>query len=345
MMSWVERAGKNRVMESRLLIDSVVRQTTLLIAQLATSAGIRAPLAKVADQVFLDLAQEIEAQGVSRSVAADMFGLALRSYQRKVSRLRESATVSAKTLWQAVLEHVQRHGTCTRAQLLEAFVRDEPADVVAVINDLVAGGGLYATGRGRSAVYGTTSDRDQETLLRERTLETLTYLLWLVVAEPPGLTRAELELRFADHAALLDAALAQLSADGRITRQQTAEGERYFAAQVLIPVGSEAGWETAVFDHYRAVCAALVNKMRLGGSAAAARALIGGTTLSFDVYPGHPFEHEVKGLLERTRGDALGLWKRVAAHNAEHPPPEDLVEKVVFYAGQNFMSNEQEKEQ
>jgi hypothetical protein len=52
-------------MDTRHLIDAVVRQTTVLIAQLSTSAGIRAPLAHIADQIFLDLARQIEAQGVS----------------------------------------------------------------------------------------------------------------------------------------------------------------------------------------------------------------------------------------------------------------------------------------
>jgi hypothetical protein len=108
-------------MDSRILIDAVVRQTTLLIAQLATSTGIRAPLAHLADQVFLELAQEIEQQGVSKKVAADMFGMALRTYQRKVGRLRESVSVAEKTLWQAVLEHVSQHGSVTRTQLLAAF--------------------------------------------------------------------------------------------------------------------------------------------------------------------------------------------------------------------------------
>jgi len=75
-----------------LLIDAVVRQTTVLIAELATSRGLRAPLAHVADQVFIELTRELEAQGVSRKVSADMFGMALRTYQRKVQRLEESAT-------------------------------------------------------------------------------------------------------------------------------------------------------------------------------------------------------------------------------------------------------------
>jgi len=36
-------------MNALVLIDSVVRQTTVLMAQLATSGGIRAPLAHLAN--------------------------------------------------------------------------------------------------------------------------------------------------------------------------------------------------------------------------------------------------------------------------------------------------------
>ncbi len=81
-----------------------MQQTTLLIAQLSTAAGIRAPLARLADQVFLELSRELEAQGVTRKIAADMFGLALRSYQKKIQRLSENATRREQTLWEVVLE-------------------------------------------------------------------------------------------------------------------------------------------------------------------------------------------------------------------------------------------------
>ncbi len=83
-------------MDTVRLIDAVVRHTTAFIAQLSTSAGLRAPLAHIADQVFLDLSREIEAQGVSRKVVASMFGMALRGYQRKVQRLEESASFKGK---------------------------------------------------------------------------------------------------------------------------------------------------------------------------------------------------------------------------------------------------------
>jgi hypothetical protein len=80
-------------MNAQVLIDSIVRQVTVLIAQLATSAGIRgirAPLAHVANQVFLDLSRELQEQGVGRKVSTDMFGMALRAYIRKVRRLSEA---------------------------------------------------------------------------------------------------------------------------------------------------------------------------------------------------------------------------------------------------------------
>src|SRR6187399_3307697 len=91
-------------MNVKLLVDAIVRQTTVLIAQLSTTAGVRAPLAHLADQVFLTLSREIEAQGVKRSVAADMFGLALRSYQKKTQRASSSVTQQGKTLFEAILD-------------------------------------------------------------------------------------------------------------------------------------------------------------------------------------------------------------------------------------------------
>ena len=103
-------------MNVKVLIDNVVRQTTVLIAELATAAGIRAPLAHLANEVFLDLVRELEAQGVGRKIIADMFGLALRSYQLKVQRLSESATERDRSLWEAVLETIRTRGVATREQ-------------------------------------------------------------------------------------------------------------------------------------------------------------------------------------------------------------------------------------
>src|SRR6478752_7689701 len=111
-------------MTIELLIHAIVRQTTILIAQLATSQGVRAPLAQVANQVFMDLVRELERQGLSRKVSADMFGMGLRSYLRRIQRLGESSTESGRSLWEAVLDYLQERGVVSRAQVFARFHRD-----------------------------------------------------------------------------------------------------------------------------------------------------------------------------------------------------------------------------
>ena len=138
--------GYDKPVNTRLLIDAIVHQTTVLIAQLSTASGIRAPLAHVADQVFLELSREIEAQGVSRKVAADMFGLAIRTYQKKVQRVTESVNANERTLWQLVLEHLQAHGALSRRELFDRFAREDPIVLGSLLTDLVSSG-LVSGGR------------------------------------------------------------------------------------------------------------------------------------------------------------------------------------------------------
>jgi hypothetical protein len=127
-------------MNVRILIDSIVRQTTVLIAQLATSGGLRAPLAHIANQVFLELTRELDAQGVSRKVSADMFGMALRSYLRRIQCLSESSTERGRTLWEAVLAYLSEGGVRSRAQVFTRFSRDEQNLVRGVLHDLTENG-------------------------------------------------------------------------------------------------------------------------------------------------------------------------------------------------------------
>jgi hypothetical protein len=105
-------------MNARVLIDAILQQSTVLVAQIATSGGLRAPLAHIANEVFLDLARALEAEGVSRKVGADMFGMALRAYIRKVQRLEESTTDQGRSLWNAVYHFLQESGLVTRDEVV-----------------------------------------------------------------------------------------------------------------------------------------------------------------------------------------------------------------------------------
>lgn len=317
-------------MNVKLLIDGIVRQTTVLIAQLSTAAGSRSPLSRVTDEVFLSLAREIEAQGVRRHVVADMFGMALRSYQKKMQRLTEGATQRDRTLWEAVLDYVAMEQP-TKGRVLERFSKDGEKEVIAVLSDLVRSGLVFTTGSGRSAIYGATQDDLRQAVLRDHDQESLENWLWLKAfrLEITTVADAHAALPSVD-ALLIDRALAELLASGRLTR----EGDSITSSNLIIPLGTEQGWETAVLDHFRTVAVAIAKKVAGGFTPSNESDVIGGSTYTYTVAPGHPYEQQVRSLLFRTRRDAQALWDDVARFNAEHPIDPSVASRVSFYAGQ-----------
>lgn len=322
-------------MNTRLLIDAIVQQTTVLIGQLSTAAGIRAPLAHIADQVFLDLSKEIEAQGISRKVAADMFGLAIRTYQKKVQRVTESSQAREQTLWQSVLLHLQQSECVSRRGLLEHFKREDPMIIGSVLSDLVSSGLVYRTGSGDSTLFGITKERDLELAIREQRRETLGPLLRAIIYSSRGITRAALADRLAVDAEALDAALRDLEEQGQIERSEGEQDATFRAKLLVVPVDAEQGWEAAVFDHFQAMVRAIGQKLRLGRPRSAQDDVVGGATLGFDLCEGHPQLEEVLALLRTVRGQVNELWNQVQAYNVTHPIEESSQIEVTFYLGQS----------
>jgi len=320
----------------KLLIDGIVRQTTVLIAQLSTASGVRAPLAHVADQVFVELAREIESQGVRRQVVADMFGMALRSYQKKMRRLTESESARERTLWEAVLEFVEKEQP-TRARILQRFEYDGEREVAAVVKDLIRSGLVCVTGSGDNAVHGVTSDAMRDKLERQQDLDAVANLAWLKIFRHEARTRAELAAALGVDAEVARAAADELERSGRVTEEDGV----LKSGNVALPLGAEQGWEAAIVDHFRAVAVAIATKVREGLAGAKASDRLGGSTFTFTVTPGHPYEEEVYSLLRKTRISAQALWDRVAAHNEEHPPDPETSTRVSFYVGQTLETSEE----
>jgi hypothetical protein len=318
-------------MNTKPLIDSIVRQTTVLIAQLSTAAGVRAPLAHLADQVFLSLSREIEAQGVGRRVVADMFGMALRGYQKKTQRIAESQTEQGKTLLEAVLEYLDREGGATRRQILERFRVDGERETVGVLNDLVGSGLVHTTGTGRSALYGVTTEAERQRLTRQSDLETVAEMAWGAIYRQPGITREALTEQVSCDPAELSGAIERLVADGRVRLADSA----LYAAGFQIPAHATTGWESAVFDHFQAVATAIANKLHFLSAEKRGGDWIGGTTLRFELCADHPYRQEVLGLLQDVRRRLNEIWARVSDYNDEHPIDDERRFNVVFYFGQN----------
>ena len=323
-------------MHARILIERIVRQTTVLIAQLSTAAGIRAPLAHIADQVFLELAREIEAQGVARKVVADMFGLALRTYQRKVQRLAESATQRNTTVWEALLDHVRENDGITRARLLQRFANDDPEQLAAVIADLVASGVIYASGRGSHTIYRALSAEERRVVAESDELEAVAGLLWLAIYRSAGASLDQLAAELAIDPQLAQRGIAQLLGEQRITLVQGSAPPRYRASTFLIPLGAEHGWEAAVCDHFTAMASAIALKLA-GAPRSTAADCVGGATYAFDIHDRHPARERVLALLGEERQRISALWDEVRQHNESHPVDEGSKSRVTFYFGQSVI--------
>lgn len=322
------------------LIDAMVRQTSVLLAQLATQGGGRAQLANTANQVFLDLVSALREQGLGNRVIADMFGLALRTYQERVRKLSESRTIRGKSLWEAVLEHIQIHGPLSRADVLQRFRYDDGETVRGVLRDLTNAGLVYRTGRGDSVSYRALEREHLEKLARESE-DSLLNVVHIAVHQKGPLSAEAVSAVTALGDVVVADALRQLVERGLI-RVVGGPSVEYSSDGCALPFDDPKGWEAAVFDHYQAMVGALCAKLELGSKGAKRQDVIGGSTFGFEVWPGHPHYDEVRGLLQTFRKTCGELRERVAVHNQDAVAPAQT-ERVVAYFGQNVLTDSLEE--
>lgn len=321
-------------MTVELLIHAIVHQTTILIAQLATLGGARAPLAQVANQVFLELARELERQGVSRKVSADMFGLGLRTYRRKIQRLSESATERGRSLWEVVLEYVREHEKVTRGELLLRFSLDDEAQVRAVLRDLCDSQLVVAEGT-PNPTYRASTDEELLALRSIQTEEGVDELVVALMYREGALTLEEIAARVQIGPGVIEGPVGRLVSSGRIQMKLVEGLPRYEARALVVPLGAEVGWEAAVFDHFKAVVRTIL--LRLGENGATSlKDEVGGSTYTLDIWPGHPLAEDVRGTLKSVREMLGELRERVRTYNQSTPRPEQY-SRVVVYTGQSLI--------
>ena len=323
-------------MNLEILIGSIVRQTTVLVAQLATSGGARAPLAHIANQVFSDLARELERQGLSRVVTADLFGISLRSYQRKMIRLRESSSDRGRSMWDAVLEYLVSRGVTSRAEVLERFNRDPEPIVRGLLSDLVQSGFVFSSGSGAHTLYRATSEDELTQVRQSQAARGLDEFVWAVVYRHGPLDLERLSEFVAVDDAQLTEVLERLCQSGRVTSETNSGVTRYSSQGLFLEQGAGVGWEASIYDHFLALVRTICSRLEDAPEAREYAPHTGGSTYSFDVGPEHPLRDEVLQTLSQFRERASDLRRRVVAHNEAHGQPE-TVERVVAYAGQSVI--------
>lgn len=325
---------RHEPMTLELLIHSVVRQTAFLIAQLATTGGTRVPLDRIPAEVFLELVRQLERQGVSRRVSADMFGLGLRTYQRKIQRVSEEVPEREQSLWESVLEFIREKNLVRRADVLTQFSREDEFQVRGVLHELCDSGLVFSSSHGAGTLYRAVTDGELGALLEMRS-SGLDELLWAFIYQLGPVETDEI-LRYSGLAQEdLDAVLARLVDSGRI--EKLTEGvQGYRAKELVVPLGAVQGWEAAVFDHLSAVVATVSARLSLDPSATQLAQRVGGSTYTFDVWYDHPMSEEVYSTLARVRTMLSEQRVRVEEFNHEHGIP-DTHTRVSFYAGQSLL--------
>lgn len=328
-------------MNINLLIDAIVQQTTVLIAQLATAAGARPSLSNTANQVFVSLVGELKQKGLNNKLIADMFGLSLRTYHNKIRRLSESTTEQGQSLWNAVLQFVHERRTVSRAEVLLRFQHDDPATVRSVLNDLSDTGMIYQKGSGDGLSYRAVHVSEHDSADDDRRALSLVNLIWITIARHSPIQRERLRQLLHVEDAVFERAITALVADGRVSARQEGDETEYASAECVIPMGEPAGWEAAVFDHYQAMVTALCTKLRRGESVAQHGEWVGGSTYGYEIWPGHPFHDEVVGFLQATRNRAAELRARVDAYNGGRQPLPPSLMRVIAYVGQTVVEAEE----
>jgi hypothetical protein len=262
-----------------------------------------------------------------------MFGLALRSYRRRIQRLGASITDRGRSLWEAMLDYLAKGGVVTRSEVLKRFHRDDPELVKSALHDMCESGLVFRLGAGKDIAYRAATSEELSQLRLHR--DGLDEIVWLVVYREGPLGEEELAQRLPGTRQDLSAVLARLVASERVVKS---ESGRYRSQSVVLAASASEGWEAGMLDHFHSVVRTLCARLRAIAEDEPSPQ-IGGSTYSLRVWSGHPLEEEVRGMLAAFRRKHSELRQRVQEYNETHPIPERY-DEVVVYGGQCILSRE-----
>jgi hypothetical protein len=199
----------------------------------------------------------------------------------------------------------------------------------------VDSGLVFRTGRGTAVTYRAASEEEMGLQGSANAAQARLNRVWVAVNRL-GPASAEAIAEMVPMAGdQLRVALDGLLEEGKI-RKEPGPPELYLSQGCFIPLGTTGGWEAALLDHYQAVVTAMCSKLQLGAGSAAVDP-VGGSTYSYFVWPGHPLEQEVFGLLRHLRDEAAGLRRRVDANNEQSEKTRDEMTRVIAYVGQTVV--------
>jgi len=313
----------------------------VLVAELATSGGLRAPLSHVAGQAFLELARELENQGVGKKVSADMFGMALRTYQRRTQRLSQSRTDRGRSLWEAALDFIEQSGVVRRDEIMRRFRHDDEASLRGVLRDLTESGLVFSSGAGNSVAFRAATKDEVSKLRRGGDGLGIEAFVWSTIYREADLTLDALAQRTSLSISDLAPIVESLIASGKVEQSGAGESATFRSAQLVLGFDDPAGWESSVLDHFSALVQTVIRKLSVDQRAQRGDE-VGGSTYHFELWRGHPFESEVLGELRRFRERMSALRQKLDEYNRANPGRAQKL-RVVAYYGQSAVEDDDDE--
>jgi hypothetical protein len=261
-----------------------------------------------------------------------MFGLGLRTYRRKIQRMSESSTERGRSLWEVVLEYVENRSSTSRYDVLARFSLDDEAQVRAVLHDLCDSQLVIAKEHNGKTMYRVASEDELLSFRSTQNTEGFEDLLLALMYREGPLSIPQIAERAQTDERLLEEPVKRLMDLGRLEASESDGLTKYEVKSLVIPLGASAGWEAAVFDHFKAVVKTIIVRLSKENTTSPSDS-VGGSTYTIDTWPGHPLAEEVAGELGRIRSTLSDLRRRVDEHNTTESRPEQY-DRAVIYAGQ-----------
>jgi hypothetical protein len=247
-------------------------------------------------------------------------------------------------LWQTLLDFIAGQKLVPRERILNRFKNEDSGQLASVLHDLLQSGLVFTTGAGEQAVYRAATTDELGSLAHLETNHGLEEFICVLVYREGPLTEDELATKLSTTTDSVRASLEPLISQGRIQR---GPDRSLSARHFLMPLGQTVGWEAAVFDHFQAVVQAISQRLQqLSASPDVTSTSYerGGSTYTFDLWPGHPMQGEVERQLGDLRNLLGALRERVHRYN-DTAGEQASYQEVVLYVGQCVLEREQRHDQ
>lgn len=320
--------------DANLLIRTLFELTAQMSVDVIHASGARPDLKHIMDEVFMTFAEQFHEIGLPRSVAADMFGLVVRSYLKRIQNYEENRGEVSQPLWKRILLLIAEEPNIDLETLLSRFPVGYVKSVKTSLNDLCDQGVLVETRRRKVVRYTIGLD----TQVEEDKYEQVKQFVWLLIfnAKQP-LTHEKISqtLHPVYSGELIEQCLGDLIAEGRVAQNQSTTPSSYVNNGQETP--PPFGWESAVYMHLHAVFNALMLKLNMMIHDDAPNVpghYIGGSTWTFRLWEGHPMEDEVLNTLSQQREAMQVLFERSKTH--EEPEDQEQIYQCDLYVGQGL---------